>query len=408
MIPHRLFPCLLPAAACFLFLSAIARAQEEESFTPRRPYVEIPFEGDLDRALAGKLLKTLLEQMGKNPAVQLPHDLNLNQPFDQRKIEKLLEQLPEGKEKEVLENLLQKGRAESRDDRPDKTAPSSAPAPVPAGAGPAPGPPTSPTPPPPPARDDALARWTRELLDQARESEYGDMVMKSPALRQGIEELHKFSAKGDASQSRFAPPPQLARWMERLRPSNLASLPRLGWMKPQALWQSQPKVRLPTMDIAPAVPRLALGLPRWGGSGPSGGNLSHGVFWVALLALGTLLCWHVLRRWSGAGSRRGTGLRQLGPWPVNPGNVSTSEELILAFEYLSLLRLGPDARSWNHRTIAVQLGTRNADERWRLAANELASLYERARYAPAADPLPAEALASARRGLCLLSGVTSA
>ena len=44
----------------------------------------------------------------------------------------------------------------------------------------------------------------------------------------------------------------------------------------------------------------------------------------------------------------------------------------------------------------------------RLAADELASFYERARYAPATDSLPEEALASARRSLCLLAGVASA
>jgi hypothetical protein len=99
-------------------------------------------------------------------------------------------------------------------------------------------------------------------------------------------------------------------------------------------------------------------------------------------------------------------MRQLGPWPVDPTHVRTPAELIQAFEYLSLLRLGPDARSWNHRAIAAHLGARSSeDQRWRLAAEELASLYERARYAPAVDSLPADALVCARRDLCLLAGV---
>ena len=96
----------------------------------------------------------------------------------------------------------------------------------------------------------------------------------------------------------------------------------------------------------------------------------------------------------------------LGPWPVNPALVSTPAELIRAFEYLSLLRLGPDSRSWNHRAIAAHLG-QTVPPDGRRAADELAALYEQARYAPADDPLPADALSTARRDLCLLAGVAS-
>jgi hypothetical protein len=409
-MPYRPILCLVVTGACCLSLSAPARAQEEDLLPPRRPYVEIPFEGDLDRVLAGKLFKTLLEQMGKNPGIgtkAIP-DVNLDHPQDRSRIEKFLERLPEGKEKKALESLLQKDRVPVREQRQDKTAPAAPPAPPPAG------PETVPPAPPSPAasdkhvRDDALARWTRELLDQARDSEYGEMVMKSPALRQGLEDLQKALASGDNSQPGFSAPPQLARWAERLRPSRLASLPNLRWLKPEVLWQSQPRLRLPAVDIAPAVPRLALGLPQWGGSGADRQALGHGLFWVAFLAAATLLCWQVLRRWSRAGRRRRAALLSLGPWPVDPAHVRTPAELILAFEHLSLLQLGPDARSWNHRAIAVYLGGRNDEERWRLAADELAALYERARYAPATDSLPEEALASARRSLCLLAGVASA
>ena len=42
------------------------------------------------------------------------------------------------------------------------------------------------------------------------------------------------------------------------------------------------------------------------------------------------------------------------------------------------------------------------------AAEQLASLYERARYAPPGEPLPEAALATARRDLCLLAGVPAA
>jgi hypothetical protein len=83
--------------------------------------------------------------------------------------------------------------------------------------------------------------------------------------------------------------------------------------------------------------------------------------------------------------------------------------LIRAFEYLSLLLLGPDARSQNHRTIAAQLGgPADEDAARHRAAQDLAAVYEQARYAPAAEPLSTAALASARRDLCFLAGVASA
>src|SRR5262249_17453220 len=73
--------------------------------------------------------------------------------------------------------------------------------------------------------------------------------------------------------------------------------------------------------------------------------------------------------------------------------------------YLSLLRCGYPARVWNHLTIASQLGGKTDDRRQ--AARQLAALYEQARYAPEDEPLPAEALAAARRDLCFLAGVAA-
>jgi hypothetical protein len=86
---------------------------------------------------------------------------------------------------------------------------------------------------------------------------------------------------------------------------------------------------------------------------------------------------------------------QLGPWPVRPEAVSNRAELILTFEYLSLLRFGEAAQCWNHRHIARQLDRESADR--------LAGLYEQARYAPADEPLSSEQLAKARRDLTELA-----
>jgi hypothetical protein len=66
--------------------------------------------------------------------------------------------------------------------------------------------------------------------------------------------------------------------------------------------------------------------------------------------------------------------------------VATRQELIQAFEYLSLLRCGEPARAWHHHAIADRLGGTEAERRE--AAERLAALYEQARYAPAAGTEP--------------------
>jgi hypothetical protein len=83
--------------------------------------------------------------------------------------------------------------------------------------------------------------------------------------------------------------------------------------------------------------------------------------------------------------------------------VSTRAEVVQAFEFLSLLRFGLDVRTWNHRDIAAALGTESGLRR---AAEELAGVYELARYTPDDERLPESSLASARRDLCFLAGLT--
>jgi hypothetical protein len=134
------------------------------------------------------------------------------------------------------------------------------------------------------------------------------------------------------------------------------------------------------------------------------------VLWTGLAVLAVVLAWKLV------GARRKLAVTvdrsgwQLGPWPVNPAEVATRQDLILAFEYLSLLVFGQAARTWNHRDIAARLREQPggvAAHRSR-AADHMADLYERARYAPAADPLPEGELRDARRDLCLLAGVPGA
>jgi hypothetical protein len=161
---------------------------------------------------------------------------------------------------------------------------------------------------------------------------------------------------------------------------------------------------IPRTGSGPRIPSLPA-TPSASGDDWGGGAL-------ALLALGVvLLLFWKLGGWSRFQAHRGeAGKWQLGPWPVQPGAVSTRQDLVRAFEHLALLCLGWDASTCHHRELADRLaGQDDADNaRRRQAADLLAWLYEQARYAPAAEPFSAEELTEARHALCFLAGVPAA
>jgi hypothetical protein len=176
-----------------------------------------------------------------------------------------------------------------------------------------------------------------------------------------------------------------------------------------------PTERLRSADLGAPFRNLHLpSMPSGGASVPSLGAAPHasgsglvgGLLWaLVLLTLGGVL-WKSLRWYR---EQAGDGGWKLGPWPVRPDAAAPRADLVRAFEYLSLLCLGPVAFACNHLDLAARLAARGvADLPRREAAEHLARLYERARYAPADEPLPPEALAAARRDLCLLAGVATA
>jgi hypothetical protein len=81
---------------------------------------------------------------------------------------------------------------------------------------------------------------------------------------------------------------------------------------------------------------------------------------------------------------------------------------VRAFEHLALLQLGLQARTCHHLEVADRLGKQSGDDTARQQANNLAQLYEQARYAPEEETLSPEMMARARHDLCSLAGVGSA
>ena len=102
-----------------------------------------------------------------------------------------------------------------------------------------------------------------------------------------------------------------------------------------------------------------------------------------------------------------TGARAAGGgptlWPIDPRAINTREDVVKAFEFLSVLLCGPAAKTWTHSTIADELSALAATHGD--TAVKLARLYELARYAPLDEPLTRAELLEARRLACDLAGV---
>ncbi|VTT97539.1 unnamed protein product [Gemmataceae bacterium] len=170
-----------------------------------------------------------------------------------------------------------------------------------------------------------------------------------------------------------------------------------GWRTPNA----------PAPNWSPADgPRPNLPSAGWSfGSGTGGLGGSWTPLVLLLVAAAGVFLWFKLRNLRTAAAR-GAALAAagLGPWPVDPRRITTREDVVKAFEYLSVLLCGPAARNWTHGTIAAALADVAArDPR---AGSGLARLYELARYAPLDEALTNTELAEARTLACSLAGVS--
>jgi hypothetical protein len=168
------------------------------------------------------------------------------------------------------------------------------------------------------------------------------------------------------------------------------------WQEVRSLFQDLHGPSLPSFE-GPAVSP--------GTVSPGGDGFGMAWLWLAVLVVFAFILYRSMERRRASSGAAGW---RLGPWPVAPGAVATRGDLVVAFEYLAFLCLGPSARTCNHLDVADRLGEQSADAARRRAAGELAHLYEQARYAPDDEPLSATDLAAARRDLCLLAGVATA
>ncbi len=175
------------------------------------------------------------------------------------------------------------------------------------------------------------------------------------------------------------------------------------------------KIRPPDMDPGWSGPKVGEsgggGSLFGGGDGSSGGgggvpDVGAGggtaLAVIAGLAGAIFLTVLLLRKWqlNREVARAGAHLM---PGPLDFSSVRTREQLVEAFDTVSLDQCGDEARAWNHRVIAGQIG----DTRPAVAepAAELGRMYEVARYAPPDEDLPPTDYADARKGLSVIAGV---
>jgi hypothetical protein len=185
-------------------------------------------------------------------------------------------------------------------------------------------------------------------------------------------------------------------WMAKVVP-HLRNMPL-----PSLSGLNVPEFKISTPSL-PSLDAPSLGVPS-----VSTAKTGMGLLLLPVLVIFGLVVWRLirnrnLRKLASWQLQRGAANESMpGPWPVRLNALRTNEDVIRAFEYLSLLKLGNEARHWNHRNIARELGRDSLDRR--RSAEHLAVLYERARYAPGTQRFSPDVLRTAGHELSLLAG----
>jgi DNA-binding transcriptional MerR regulator len=392
--------CRRALVLALVLLASPAWAQQTPPRSPR-DYVALPFEGDLEQMLKDQLqraqdLDRIAEILRDWQARGIPLDkIDLKTDLSelQRRLEKEpANKRPDAKQIEQLKRALEKIKPAEAMPVPD----------APNGGGPGrPDAPEALLPPRksrPAAEDRKFSRWLEQAMKNAENSGVGDLLRDSPTWKQALQDLHQSIQLG-----------KVGNWIDLDKLAGRLTLPdKLDVKLKLKGWKGVRNLSLPSLGLK--LPQLggwrgpSFGVPSV--SAPAAGLALVIVLMAIVLAVVGWRLWS--RRWK-AQTADDAGWR-LGPWPLDPAQVSTREELIRAFEYLSLLRLGRQARAWHHRAIAAGLieEERSPAAGSRQAAQTLAALYEQARYAPEAAPLSTDNIAVARRGLCLLAGMAAA
>jgi hypothetical protein len=249
--------------------------------------------------------------------------------------------------------------------------------------------------------EEKLQGWAERL--QAMNPQWRD----SPAFQRALQTLARNAGQEDPKWRKLSEAGEhlRERWSEW---SKSAQIERF-WPPRRFQFPDAPPIgNFPnvTRAIADRTPNTS-GLPQMGAPELSGGGILNLLAWVVGCVAGAICLRKLWLYWQETNqeSRRKQGLSWA--WKIDPRNVSSREDLIRAYEYLALSRLGIAVKSWNHLAIAAGLGS-STDPLRQNAALSLTNAYEHARYAPPEETLPKEVIVEARRQLCLLAGVAGA
>ncbi|MCE9564831.1 MAG: hypothetical protein K8U57_22585 [Planctomycetes bacterium] len=180
-------------------------------------------------------------------------------------------------------------------------------------------------------------------------------------------------------------------------------LPKVGdWFSSRRQSDNTPPSWL-NSNPSPPRPSSSSGWGLGSGSGWSGFEAWLPFLILFVIVLGVVL-WFQLKNLRAQSSAVAFAGADLGAWPVDPRSINTRQEVVLAFEYLSVLICGPSARNWTHSTIAAALADLATTHEE--TAMMLARLYELARYAPLDEPLTSPELIETRKLVCSLAGVS--
>ncbi len=365
-----LFVGVLPVSAQLRQIKLRLPEEKESRYVPfafnNNP--EALVKGQLDTLKKMEPYKEFVEKLLRDPGKfkvdpELVKQLKLSDPNVQDKLKKWVGDGAKGKPPVSPEQLkrLQDELQKIVKDQPDVGSMPPIPPPI-----------EAPPDVPPPDLDGDARGSLKEIMEKMEESKFGEWLRDSPAWHRAIEDLYR-SVRFPRVQPNAGGFERLTRGMFRLDKlplPNAAALERLGKLKPPSLPRWMPSLpSLPSIG-RPSLPSVAP--PPM----PTAASLGTLAAWLLCLALVALFAWQASKwiKWTDR-RRRGAAV-DLGPWPVDPQQVATRAELVRAFDHLALLRLGTQARTWNHNAVARGLAEHAAAQAESAAL--LAACYERA------------------------------
>jgi hypothetical protein len=244
-------------------------------------------------------------------------------------------------------------------------------------------------------KPDVMAQWLEDMLREADQSRLGDWLRDSPSFQQGLADLKDLVDTGNISSNwglDHLPDWDLPNQFNlNLGEGFLSGLDNISL-------PDLPKIDLPRIEFggwnAPGMSLPNIGAPR----GMAGAEM---LLWIGIVVISLVLLWRLAKK-IGLDRPNLSRRNDLGPWPVDPANIVTRAQLVKAFDYLAVLRLGVEVRPWNHRAIAGQMSATTNEG---CAVDELTGLYELARYTEGADTLTEPQQMLARRHVTLLARV---